>query len=123
MGVRDGEFLSQTANARAVARLPEGLAKLHGAAMFDWNDLKYFLVFARTGSMLAAAKVLQVNQTTVQRRITELEGRLGQTLVVRHLGGYVLTPRQKNLWATSGSGSLPSAWYSAVSVTWKVRKP
>jgi adenylate cyclase len=32
-------------------------------------------------------------------------------------------PRQKNLWATSGSGSLPSAWYSAVSVTWKVRKP
>ena len=26
-------------------------------------------------------------------------------------------PRQKNLWATSGSGSLPSAWYSAVSVT------
>jgi hypothetical protein len=31
--------------------------------------------------------------------------------------------RQKNLWATSGSGSLPSAWYSAVSVTWNVRKP
>jgi hypothetical protein len=31
--------------------------------------------------------------------------------------------RQKNLWATSGSGSLPRAWYSAVSVTWNVRKP
>ena len=32
-------------------------------------------------------------------------------------------PRQKNLWVTPGSGSLPSAWYSAISVTWKVRKP
>jgi DNA-binding transcriptional LysR family regulator len=46
--------------------------------MFDWNDLKYFLAFARHGSMLAAAKESRVNQSTVQRRITELESRIGQ---------------------------------------------
>src|SRR5208337_2597816 len=34
-----------------------------------------------------------------------------------------MEPGQKNLWAMSGSGSLPSAWYKAISVTWKVRKP
>jgi DNA-binding transcriptional LysR family regulator len=59
--------------------------------MFDWNDLKHFLAFARTGSMLAAAKALRVNQSTVARRLTELEKRLGQRLVERHLGGYRLT--------------------------------
>ena len=59
--------------------------------MFDWNDLKHFLAFARTGSMLAAAKALGVNQSTVQRRLTELENRLGQQLIERHRGGYRLT--------------------------------
>lgn len=59
--------------------------------MFVWDDLKYFLAFARTGSMLAAAKVLGVNQSTVQRRLAELEERLGRRLVMRHLSGYHLT--------------------------------
>jgi adenine specific DNA methylase Mod len=34
------------------------------------------------------------------------------------IDGHIYLPRQKNLWSTSGSGSLPSVWYSAVSVTW-----
>jgi DNA-binding transcriptional LysR family regulator len=59
--------------------------------MFAWDDLKYFLAFARTGSMLAAAKALGVNQSTVQRRLAELEERLGRRLVMRHLSGYHLT--------------------------------
>jgi DNA-binding transcriptional LysR family regulator len=59
--------------------------------MFAWDDLKYFLAFARTGSMQAAAKVLGVNQSTVQRRLAELEERLGHRLVIRHLSGYRLT--------------------------------
>jgi DNA-binding transcriptional LysR family regulator len=86
-----------TGNAQTAARLPEDLAKLHAAAMFDWNDLKYFLAFARTGSMLAAAKESRVNQSTVQRRITELESRLGRQLVVRHLAGYRLTQEGQEL--------------------------
>jgi DNA-binding transcriptional LysR family regulator len=66
--------------------------------MFDWNDLKHFLAFARTGSMLAAAKALGVNQSTVSRRLAELEERLGHRLVERHLGGYRLTELGEQLW-------------------------
>ena len=66
-------------------------AILQSEAMFAWDDLKYFLAFARTGSLLAAAKALGVNQSTVQRRISELERRLGRKLVTRHLTGYRLT--------------------------------
>ena len=56
-----------------------------------WDDLRYFLAFARAGSMQAAAKALGVNQSTVQRRIAELEERVGRRLVERHLGSYRLT--------------------------------
>lgn len=59
--------------------------------MFDWNDLRHFLAFAREGSTLAAAKVLGVNQSTVQRRLEELEHRLGRRLIERHPSGYRLT--------------------------------
>ena len=48
--------------------------------MFDWNDLKYFLAIARHHSTLAAGRALKVNQSTVQRRLTELERRIGQQL-------------------------------------------
>jgi DNA-binding transcriptional LysR family regulator len=56
-----------------------------------WDDLRHFLAFARAGSMQAAAKTLGVNQSTVQRRVAELEGHIGRQLVERHLGGYRLT--------------------------------
>lgn len=59
--------------------------------MFDWNDLKYFLAVARAGSTLAAAKSLRVNQSTVHRRLQELEKRLGCELVKRYPTGYRLT--------------------------------
>jgi DNA-binding transcriptional LysR family regulator len=59
--------------------------------MLEWGDLRYFLAFARAGSMQAAAKALGVNQSTVQRRIAELEERLGRRLVERHLTSYRLT--------------------------------
>jgi DNA-binding transcriptional LysR family regulator len=59
--------------------------------MFDWNDLRHFLAVARNGSTLAAARALGVNQSTVQRRLTELERRLGAPLAIRHPAGYRLT--------------------------------
>lgn len=59
--------------------------------MFEWDDVKYFLAVARHGSTLAAAKALQLSQSTVQRRITELERKLGRELVKRHSTGYRLT--------------------------------
>ena len=59
--------------------------------MFDWNDLKFFLAVAREGSTLAAARSLGVNQSTVQRRLADLETQLGQRLVERLPSGYRLT--------------------------------
>jgi molybdate transport repressor ModE-like protein len=59
--------------------------------MFDWNDLKYFVAIARHGSTTAAAKALGQSQSTVQRRLLELEQRLGRPLVTRQTTGYRLT--------------------------------
>jgi DNA-binding transcriptional LysR family regulator len=59
--------------------------------MFDWNDLKYLVAVARHGSTLAAGKALGQSQSTVQRRLVELEQRLGRPLVIRHSSGYRLT--------------------------------
>lgn len=69
--------------------------------MFDWNDLRYFLAVARHGSTIAAARALEVDQTTVQRRLAALERQLGQALVKRHPTGYRLTE--------FGAGLLESA--------------
>lgn len=65
--------------------------------MFDWDDLRFFLAVARTGSTLAASKSLQVSQATVSRRITAFEERIGAMLFDRSPSGYTLTPRGKAL--------------------------
>lgn len=59
--------------------------------MFEWSDLRYFLAVARYGSTLAAGRALKTSQSTVQRRLVELERRLGRELVKRHSTGYRLT--------------------------------
>jgi DNA-binding transcriptional LysR family regulator len=64
---------------------------VHNGVMFDWNDLKYFLGVARHGSTIAAGKALGTSQSTVHRRLDELERRLGQPLVTRQNTGYRLT--------------------------------
>lgn len=69
--------------------------------MLDWNDLRYFLAVARTGSTLAASKHLKVSQATVSRRVTVLEDVIGVRLFVRKPSGYSLTPR--------GESVLPAA--------------
>jgi DNA-binding transcriptional LysR family regulator len=60
--------------------------------MFDWNDLKFFLAVARHGSTIAAGKALRTSQSTVQRRLTELETKIGRALATRQPTGYRLTP-------------------------------
>jgi DNA-binding transcriptional LysR family regulator len=69
------------------------LREARKSAMFDWNDLKFFLAVARDGSTLAASRSLKVSQATVSRRITLLEEVLGVELFARHASGYVLTAR------------------------------
>jgi len=84
--------------------------------MFAWDDLKYYLAFARTGRMLAAAKVLGVNQSTVQRRLAELEGYFGCRLVTRHLTGYRLTELGQELQPWPNGSRRPSRLSSATSL-------
>jgi len=64
---------------------------MHNAPMFDWDDLKYLLAVARHGSTIAAGKALHTSQSTVQRRLSELESKIGHKLVTRTGGGYRLT--------------------------------
>ena len=59
--------------------------------MLDWDDLRFFLALARHGSLLSAAKALNVSQQTVGRRVTSLEANLGVRLLNRTPDGYVLT--------------------------------
>lgn len=65
--------------------------------MLDWGDLRHFLAVARTGSTLAAARELGVNQTTCARRITALEEGLGLTLFERGREGYRLIEHGRSL--------------------------
>lgn len=58
----------------------------------DWDDIRYFLAVARTGSTVAAARALKVNQTTVARRVAELEADLGAQIFDRSRDGYRLRP-------------------------------
>jgi len=59
--------------------------------MYNWDDLRFFIAVADTGSTLAAGRALRVSQTTVARRIAALETALGLTLFERLQSGYTLT--------------------------------
>lgn len=65
--------------------------------MYDWNDLRCFLAVAREGSTLAAARILDLNQTTVARRIEALEQALEVKLFERDRMGSRLTEAGRSL--------------------------
>ena len=56
-----------------------------------WSHLEFFLSTARHGTLSAAAKELNVNHTTVARRISALEKELQIKLFKRKNTGYILT--------------------------------
>lgn len=65
-----------------------------------WDDLQFFLSLARTGLLTIAARQLDVDATTVGRRIRRLERSLGgQTLFVQGRDGHVLTEAGRRLLA------------------------
>jgi len=63
----------------------------------DWDDVRFFLAVARTGSFSAAATQLDTKQTTVGRRIQALERRLGAKLFDRHRHGMEVTPAARSV--------------------------
>ncbi len=65
-----------------------------------WDDLQFFLSLARSGLLTSAARHLDVDATTVGRRIRRLEKSLGgQTLFVQSRDGHALTEAGRRLLA------------------------
>ena len=69
----------------------------HVTRMFDWNDLVYFLELARHRNLAAAGKRLNVDNTTVGRRVRELEASLNVKLFARTRSGFILTDAGQRL--------------------------
>ncbi len=64
------------------------IANLHS---LNWNDLRFFLAVAEMGSLSAASRNLNVNHSTVFRRINQLEDTTAVRLFERLADGYQLT--------------------------------
>jgi DNA-binding transcriptional LysR family regulator len=67
---------------------------MHGATVttpLPWSDLQVFLAVCERGSVGAAARALDVNHSTVLRRLGALEARLAVRLFDRFPRGYALT--------------------------------
>jgi DNA-binding transcriptional LysR family regulator len=63
----------------------------------NWDDLRFVLAVAQTGSVSAAAKTLGVNHATVLRRITAFETLHGAAVFDRGPRGYSVRPDQRRL--------------------------
>jgi len=59
--------------------------------VLDWNDFRVVLSVARAGTLSAAARLLQVDQSTISRRLAALEAAAGVRLFDRTPDGYLLT--------------------------------
>lgn len=67
--------------------------------MLNWDDLKFFLAVCRSGSIRSAAIKLEVNHSTVSRRINGFEHALGQRLFERTGNGYIRTKLAEEIYA------------------------
>jgi len=63
----------------------------------NWSDLELFLRIVREGSFTKAANHLGIEQSTVSRRMAQLEGELGIILFERHKTRSSLTPLGERL--------------------------
>lgn len=57
----------------------------------NWDDLRFLLAVSEAGSLAQAAKRLEVDHTTVGRRVEAIERTLGLKLFTRTTSGYVRT--------------------------------
>lgn len=60
--------------------------------MMNWHDLQHLLALSEHGTLPAAADALEVNRTTVSRRIANLETKLNTKLVLKIGRDLALTP-------------------------------
>ena len=71
----------------------------------DWDHFRYFLELARAGTLAGAARRLDVEHTTVSRRLQALEKQVGVALFAREAGGHRV-PAQRH---HTGVRGLPDA--------------
>src|SRR4030088_603691 len=77
----------------------------------NWDDLRYFIAVARTGTLSAAAKQLGTEHMTVARHIRALEDELHSRLFHKSNSGYGLTDAGERLLA--GAEAVESAYVFA----------
>ena len=82
-------YWTQGRGALLQLRCPDEAARMQ--AMFDWDDVRYFLTLQRHATLAAAGAALTLDPTTVGRRLVKLEEELGARLFDRTPNGYVLT--------------------------------
>lgn len=63
----------------------------------EWNDLRVFLTVARLGTISQAGERLNIEHSTVSRRIDRLEEKLAVVLFDRRRSGYTLTDAGRRL--------------------------
>lgn len=63
----------------------------------NWDDLRFVVTVARQGSLVSAARELDVEHTTVGRRVDAAERALNAKLFARSTGGLVLTAEGEHL--------------------------
>lgn len=68
----------------------------------NWDDLRLFLAVARSGSIASGARQLELQHSTVSRRMRKLEADLGVRLFDKVPSGYELTAAGKNLMEAAG---------------------
>lgn len=70
---------------------------IHESHSLNWDDLKFFLAVARTGTLRGGANSIGANHTTLTRRISVMESRVGSRLFDRSKQGLVLTQLGEDL--------------------------
>jgi DNA-binding transcriptional LysR family regulator len=68
----------------------------------NWDDLRLFLAVARSGSISSGARQLDLQHSTVSRRMRKLEQDLGVRLFDKVQSGYALTTAGENLMQAAG---------------------
>lgn len=63
----------------------------------NWDDLRYVLATARSGTLTETAKRLGVNPTTVSRRLDAIEKKLGTRLFEKTTRGFIPTDNGKEV--------------------------
>ena len=63
----------------------------------NWDNLRYVLMVANQGSVAAAARALEVNRSTVLRRIDRFQQDLNCRIFDRSANGYVLTAEAERM--------------------------